>query len=455
MAEESIVENGVHHYSTNGYVVPQDPLIRERLEWFQDQKFALMIHFGLYNQMGMTASWPLSEEDKSWSRAQSTWTEDDKKFRQDYWDLSKSFNPLRFNADEWAWIAKNAGFRYTIMTTKHHDGFCMWDTRQTDYKVTAPDCPYHSAQHPDIIRESFRAFREQGLGIGAYFSKADWHHGDYWDEAMRQGAPSGRMPTYDPKAYPEKWDRFQKFCRNQILELMTGYGKIDILWLDAGWVCPKYGQDLDIPGIVDECRRHQPWLISADRTVGGPYENYVTPEQTVPQAPLNIPWESCLTMGSDFDYRFGDHYKSPREVIRLLVDVVCMGGNLALNLSPQPDGRVPVEAMDSLRGIVQWLRTYGEAIYGTRVCAPYKKDDVAFTRKGDTVYALRMYSDEKLVSVEPRVLIPYGGAVSRISLVDSGETVPFIRTEEGLLVTVPLTHRYGAAPLALVFKPEK
>ena len=455
MAEENIVENGVHSYSASSYIPPEDPLIRERLEWFQDQKFALMMHFGIYNQMGMTASWPLSDVDKGWSRAASNWEEDDQTFRRQYFDLNKSFNPLRYNADEWAQVAKQSGFRYLILTTKHHDGFCLWDTKLTDYKVTGADCPFHASKHPDIIKESFRAFREQGLGVGAYFSKADWHHPDFWDDKLRGDAPTERMPTYEPQAQPEKWQRFQKFSHDQILELMKDYGKIDILWLDAGWVAPRFGTDLDIPGIVEDCRKLQPWLISADRTVGGPYENYVTPEMTVPRQPLNVPWESCLTLGSDFDYRFGDRYKSPREVIQLLINVVCMGGNLALNLSPQPDGRIPVEALDSLQGIGQWLAAYGEAIYGTRICAPYKKGDVAFTRKGDTVYALRLYTDEKPVSVEPVVCIPYPGDVSRVTLVDSGESLPFTRTEDGLQVTIPLCRRLGSAPIAMVFKLEK
>ena len=452
--EQKIVVNGVHTYSKTGYIPPKEKEVQEHLEWFRDQKFALMMHFGVYCQLGMVASWALSDEDQEWSRRNVNWTTDAKEFRKQYFDLNKSFNPIRFNADEWAEMAKQSGFRYLLFTTKHHDGFSMWDTDCTDYKVTAPDCPYHTAKHPDIVGEVFRAFREKGLGIGAYFSKPDWHNQDYWNTELQGDRPTTRNVSYDPAEHPEMWERYREFCRKQILELCTRYGKIDILWLDGGWVCYKTGQEIRVGEIVDECRKVQPWLISADRTVGGPYENYITPEMQIPEEPLEEPWESCLTLGTDFDYRFGDHYKSPREIINLLVNVVAKGGNLAPNVSPQPDGRIPVEAIPSLQGIGQWLKTYGEAIYGTRVCAPYQSHNVAFTQKNGVVYALRMY--ERLTeAVEAELFIPYTGRVSKVSFLDSGEAVDFRACDGGIMVTIPIERRYGTVPIAMVFRIEK
>ena len=131
---------------------------------------------------------------------------------------------------------------------------------------------------------------------------------------------------------------------------------LDILWFDAGWVSESNGQDIELGKIVEEARKIQPWILSVDRTIGGAYENYVTPELCIPEEPLNVPWESCLTLGVDFTYEYGDHYKSPRELVGMLVNIVAKGGNMALNVSPQPDGRIPVDAWDSLNGFGQWMK---------------------------------------------------------------------------------------------------
>lgn len=450
--KEEVVQQGVHNYSAvDTYVKPTDPAVLEKLEWFQDQKLALMIHWGIYCQLGMVASWALSDKDADWSRHQVNWTDDGEKFKEQYYALNKSFNPIRFQPEEWAQTAKDCGFKYLILTTKHHDGFCLWDTRYSDYKVTAPDCPYHVSEHADLVKSMFDAFREKGLGIGAYFSKADWHTPYYRTPELPDPNPSDRGPMYSPAAEPERWENFVQYTKNQVLELCEGYGPIDILWFDAGWVCASNGQDIRLGEIVDEARKIQPGILSVDRTVGGPYENYVTPEMCVPEEPLGVPWESCLTLGADFTYEYADRYKSPRELVNTLVGIVAKGGNLALNVSPQPDGRIPVDAMDSLRGLGEWLKVYGEAIYGTRVCAPYQSGNISFTRKGDAVYAIRLFPVAQ-ESVDSKLFIPYAGKVSKVTMLDSGEDVSFVPGEGGITVTVPAGRRGGSAPIALVFK---
>lgn len=450
--KEEVVQQGVHNYSAvDTYVKPTDPAVLEKLEWFQDQKLALMIHWGIYCQLGMVASWALSDKDADWSRHQVNWTDDGEKFKEQYYALNKSFNPIRFQPEEWAQTAKDCGFKYLILTTKHHDGFCLWDTRYSDYKVTAPDCPYHVSEHADLVKSMFDAFREKGLGIGAYFSKADWHTPYYRTPELPDPNPSDRGPMYSPAAEPERWENFVQYTKNQVLELCEGYGPIDILWFDAGWVCASNGQDIRLGEIVDEARKIQPGILSVDRTVGGPYENYVTPEMCVPEEPLGVPWESCLTLGADFTYEYADRYKSPRELVNTLVGIVAKGGNLALNVSPQPDGRIPVDAMDSLRGLGEWLKVYGEAIYGTRVCAPYQSGNISFTRKGDAVYAIRLFPVAQ-ESVDSKLFIPYAGKVSKVTMLDSGEDVSFVPGESGITVTVPAGRRGGSAPIALVFK---
>ena len=450
--KEEVVQQGVHNYSAvDTYVKPTDPAVLEKLEWFQDQKLALMIHWGIYCQLGMVASWALSDKDADWSRHQVNWTDDGEKFKEQYYALNKSFNPIRFQPEEWAQTAKDCGFKYLILTTKHHDGFCLWDTRYSDYKVTAPDCPYHVSEHADLVKSMFDAFREKGLGIGAYFSKADWHTPYYRTPELPDPNPSDRGPMYSPAAEPERWENFVQYTKNQVLELCEGYGPIDILWFDAGWVCASNGQDIRLGEIVDEARKIQPGILSVDRTVGGSYENYVTPEMCVPEEPLGVPWESCLTLGADFTYEYADRYKSPRELVNTLVGIVAKGGNLALNVSPQPDGRIPVDAMDSLRGLGEWLKVYGEAIYGTRVCAPYQSGNISFTRKGDAVYAIRLFPVAQ-ESVDSKLFIPYAGKVSKVTMLDSGEDVSFVPGEGGITVTVPAGRLGGSAPIALVFK---
>lgn len=190
----------------------------------------------------------------------------------------------------------------------------------------------------------FHAFRERGLGIAAYYSKADWHTPYYWSSGAEFGKKTWRGPSYDPKQYPRLWEKYVQFNHNQIMELMMYYGDIDILWLDAGWVGNDQ-QDICLGEVVEKARSVQPGLLTADRMMGGEFENYITPEQTIPDHPIQVPWESCITMGTSFSFKYEDTYKSATEIIHTLIEVVAKGGNLALNVAPQPDGRLPEGAI--------------------------------------------------------------------------------------------------------------
>ncbi len=444
---------GMHGCSREDeYVRPTDPLIQERLEWFQDQKLALMMHFGIYTNLGIVESWALSDEDAPWSRTFVDWEDDPAVFRKQYVDLNKCFNPVCIRPEVWADIAARDGFKYLIFTTKHHDGFCLFDTKYTDYKTTAPDCPFHTHKHADIVKDVFDAFRARGLGIAAYFSKPDWHCPWYWAEGMDRPVGSWRNPTYVPAKHPELWNKFVEFTHGQMMELVRDYGPLDILWLDGGQVGPRNGQDIRLGEFVERARKITPGLLVADRTIGGEFENYITPEQSVPDGPIHVPWESCIIVGGGFSYAYGAHYKTPRQLVHLLIDVVCRGGNLALNLAPQPNGRLPAEGVRMLDGMGDWLRANGEAIYGTRMAEPNEQGQVAFTKKGGVHYALvRLPEGEPLGDA---LFIPWPGEVNRLTLLDVEAPLRFERADGGLRVALPNILR-GSNPIAPVFRMEK
>ncbi|MFD1954913.1 alpha-L-fucosidase [Paenibacillus thailandensis] len=452
------VEAGVHNYSKESeWVKPDDPLLLERLEWFKDQKLGMMMHWGPYSQLGLVESWALSDADGDWSRHDVDWTDDMDRFKREYFGLNRTFHPIRFMPEQWADIAAQSGFKYLTFTTKHHDGFCMWDTKTTDYKITGADTPFSGHRYADVCRHLFDAFRDKGMAVSAYFSKADWHTPFYWAPGMSEDGLTSRGPSYDTKRYPELWERFVQFTHRQLEELLTDYGRIDILWLDAGWVRAdnrKNAQDIRLGELVDRIRKErQPWLLTADRTVGRPYENIVTPEQTVPAKPMAIPWESCMTLGTQFSYKFEDDYKSAREVVHLLLEIVAKGGNLALNVGPQPDGRLPSRAVKRLKEMGEWLARYGEGVYGTRPVAPYFKDGFALTQKDNRVYAFKLLSKNACIGrAETVVDIPYAGEVVLAEWMDGGERLPFERNGGGIRVALPAMEKREEAPFACVFR---
>jgi len=293
-----------------------------------------------------------------------------------------------------------------VFTTKHHDGFSMWDTKETEFRITGPESPFRDHPRANVAAEIFTAFRQEGFMTGAYFSKADWHHPDYWSPLW---ATPNRNNNYDTGKYPEMWQSFRDFTYHQVEELMTTMGPMDILWLDAGWVRPdstindevrswgfdiaKWEQDLDIPRIVQMARRHQPGLIVVDRTVHGPFENYRTPEQRVPDSILPYPWETNLTMTQSWGHTYEPQYKSVEYLIHTLVDVVSKGGNLLLNVAPTPLGTFEDEAYSRLAEMGDWISVNGEGIYGTRPFSAFGDGStLRFTQSkdGSTIYVFSL-----------------------------------------------------------------
>lgn len=233
------------HNASLKYTVPSDQLVQAKIQEWRKIKFGLLMHWGTYSQWGVVESWSLCPEDEGWTQRKGPFAKDWFGYKQAYENLQTTFNPVKFNPTKWAQAAKNAGMKYVVFTTKHHDGFCMFDTKQTDYKITSVKSPFSKNAKANVTKEVFNAFRAQGFMTGAYFSKPDWNTPDYW---WKYFPPKDRNVSYDPKKYPERWNAFKKFTYNQIEELMSGYGKVDILWLDGGWVRPYSSIDTRLNG---------------------------------------------------------------------------------------------------------------------------------------------------------------------------------------------------------------
>jgi len=438
------------HNVSKQYVAPGDPLVEKKLAEWQDLKFGLFMHWGTYSQWGVVESWSICPEDEGWTQRRGPYGATYNGYKTAYENLQTTFNPVKFNPEKWVQAAKDAGMKYVIFTTKHHDGFCMFDTKETDYKITSAKTPFSTNPRSNVTKEVFNAFRKENFMIGAYFSKPDWHTENYWWPYF---PPKDRNVNYDPKKHPERWQKFKDFTYNQIGELMTGYGKVDILWLDGGWVRPKssidttvewqrgiqYDQDIDMPKIAAMGRQKQPGLIVVDRTVSGQYENYTTPEQEVPEVPLDHPWESCITMGNSWSYVPGDHYKSVQQIVQLLIKIVSRGGNLLMNIGPGPDGDWDPVAYERLKGISAWIKINGEGIYNSKSVAPYSTGNVFYTKaKNDNAIYAFMLSDQEKVTLPATVSVK-APKPKKIILLGSKQSLKWKQQSDEIVISIPTT----------------
>jgi alpha-L-fucosidase len=316
----------------------------DRMSWWRDARFGMFIHWGLYSIAGRG----------EWIYYQEHWDTDE------YAKLADQFNPQHFDARDWVKMAQDAGMKYMVLTTRHHDGFCLYDSDVSDF--TAPK----TAAGRDFIEEYVDACNDLGMRIGFYYSLGDWR----FPGVIPHGQIEEDRSIYEPLVNQ---------AHAQIRELMTNYGKVDILWYDGGWPGDIWRPE-ELNGMA---RSLQPNIIINDRS--GTAEDYGTPENEI--KPMARPWEACYTMNDSWGYALWDlNYKSTTEILHLLSTCTSNGGNLLLNVGPDADGRFPDLAVDRLRNIGQWMQTHGDAIYGVEP-SPVVANAMGYTaRSGNTVY---------------------------------------------------------------------
>jgi alpha-L-fucosidase len=450
------------------YEWPKDPLVRKNLKDWQDWKFGILIHWGAYSQWGVVESWSICPEDEGWCQRRGPYSADWYLYKKNYEEIRRTFYPEFFNPEHWARAAKEAGMKYVVFTTKHHDGFCMYDSKFTDYKITDSASAFSKNPRSNVAKEVFNAFRNEGLAIGAYFSKPDWHSPDYW---WRYFPAYDRNVNYDPAKYPERWNSFKKFTYNQMDEITTGYGKIDILWLDGGQVRPagtlteetkpwlgkrQWIQDIDMPAIAAMVRKNQPGILIVDRTVHGEFENYRTPEQQIPADTPSYPWESCITLcDSWYHTGTGEKYKSAAWAIQTLVKIVAKGGNLLLGIGPDKTGEFASDAYDRLQKIGAWMKVNGDAVYGSRPLAPYQDGDFCFTQSKDGKKKFLFYLVKEGVPLPSSLSLPssFCENAGKITLLGYPEDIKIVTRNGTKTVTLPLGS-FRESP-ALVFSLRK
>lgn len=328
-----------------------------RMQWFADAKFGIFIHWGIYSVDGITESWSFFDGYVSYA---------------DYMKQAKGFTASHYDPQAWADLIKASGAKYAVLTSKHHDGMALWDTKQGLNVVK--DTPAHR----DLVAPFVNALRKDGLKVGLYFSLIDWSSPLY--PAFTQG-----HPRYDIKDDPARWDRFVTYYQDQVHDLTYRFHP-DLYWFDGGW--EHDAAEWHAQALHDWIRAHDPDAIINGRLPG--FGDYGTPEQGVPiTRPPDKYWELCLTMNNSWGWQPNDdHFKTPYEIIRILSGTLDMGGNLLLDIGPRADGTIPEVEAGTLRQVGRWVHKNQEAIYGSQAGIPhdYYLGNSTLSKDGKTLY---------------------------------------------------------------------
>lgn len=370
----------------------------KRMEWFQNDRFGMFIHWGLYS-IPARNEWIRSIEEIS---------------VEDYQTYFDEFNPKDYDPKKWARLAKEAGMKYVVLTAKHHDGFCLFDSKYTDYKATNT----HAGR--DLVKEYVEAVRAEGLKVGLYFSLIDWHHEDYPHYGDRIH-PMRNNPAYSNEH--RDFERYKQYLYNQVEEICTNYGKLDILWFDFSYDELR-GEAWGATKLIEMIRKHQPQVIIDNRLeVSGegrgslaackptPYHgDFVSPEQMIPPEGIvdvegnPLVWEACITMNNHWGYAVHDKFFKPAPmIIKKLVECVSKGGNLLLNVGPDAYGNIPEESLKILQEIGAWMQKNSESIYCCGMADIPKPDYGRVTQNGKYYY-IHMY--ENTMGPVPIIGIP-------------------------------------------------
>jgi len=371
--------------------------------WFDTARFGMFIHWGLSSVRGWELSWPMVAGNFALPGCQNVSI-------ADYYASAASFDPAHYDPREWARLAKRLGMQYAVLTTKHHEGFALFDTKLADFSVM--NAPYGK----DIVRAWADAFRAEGLRLGVYFSLSDWHHPDYppFTEAFK---PYNFANL--PQPTPEQWARYLDVLFGQVRELLSNYGRIDVIWFDGHWerMPAERWKPEQLRALIKSL---QPEILINDRLPE--CGDFDTPEQFIPPQPLARPWETCMTINESWGYNPSDtHYKSPRQLIHALCEVAGKGGNLLLNVSPMGDGRLPAEQVERLDAVAGWMASHGESIVGTTPGLEPWQFYGPSTRRGSHLYLHLLMRPYETVSVR-------GVPIKRIGSVQAlatGEALPY------------------------------
>ena len=321
--------------TTNAQSKINQDSIAQKMGWFEDAKLGIFIHYGIYAVNDVSESW-------SFHNKQVTWPA--------YMSQLSGFTASKYDPAAWANLFKEAGARYTVITTKHHDGVALWDTKEKHYDVIR-----NTPAKRDLIEPLVNALRKNNIKVGAYFSLIDWSHPDY-PGFLKDSS------RYKVANDPARWKRFQGFFQNQITELSTKFNP-DLWWFDGDW--EHSAEEWESSKVRANLLARNPGTIINGRLQG--YGDYETPEQNFPVVRPGFKWwELCMTTNNNWGYRKSDtNWKTPYEIISIFVDAVSNGGNLLLDIGPKPDGTIPDEQVNILKELGKWNRKHGEAIFGT------------------------------------------------------------------------------------------